>query len=241
MYLVSELYKTVQGEGMNAGRTAVFVRLAGCNLWNGRADDRDRPACAAWCDVVPLEHETPGAAGHTSFAARNGPGGGRYTAAELAQRIVDAWHGSGQPFVVFSGGEPTLQLKDDLFNVLTGMSVAVETNGTTVSPLPAEWHVTVSPKGDYGITRTSGSELKLVVPQFERGAQPAVFEDMAREATIAFDAYYLQPKEPPRTFDEMDMWHAQQWQRNVDLASRYVQDHPFWRLSMQTHKYAQLP
>lgn len=231
------MYKTVQGEATNTGRVAVFVRLRGCNLWNGRNDKRDRPACAAWCDVVPLEEQVPGEAGRTSFARTDGPNGGTMTPTGLRRRIAELWDAPGRPFVVLTGGEPTMQLMDpEVFTALADCDVAVETNGTMAVQLPASWFVTVSPKGAYEVARLFGDELKLVYPQLEPEAQPEVWEDLARVGVAQFDRYYLQPMEPLP-----GLTHDAVWYENTERTLEHVAAHPFWRVSVQTHKLLNLP
>jgi len=233
---VAEVYTTVQGEGLNAGRRAVFVRFAGCNLWNGKESGRTRPACAAFCDVVPLEDQQDGVAGQTSFASRLGPHGGTHRPQDLADIIREEW-GRGRPFVVLTGGEPTLQFSPLLYDALGDMDVAVETNGTTDVEVPPTWHTTVSPKGAYPLLRTFGTELKLLLGQVEPEAQPGVFEAAAKAKEVMFEAYWLQPIEPlPQTPHHDEVWHAA-----MLTAAAYVKDNPFWRLSLQTHKWLALP
>jgi 7-carboxy-7-deazaguanine synthase len=152
-YAVKEIFYTLQGEGAQAGRPAVFCRFAGCNLWSGREADRDAALCR-FCD--------------TDFVGTDGSGGGRFAGADtLAQAVERAWPGGGRPFVVCTGGEPLLQLDDALVAALhaRGFEVAIETNGT-IAPAPAglDW-ICVSPKAGTPLRLTKGDELKLVVPQ----------------------------------------------------------------------------
>lgn len=224
-YAVKEMFKTIQGEGINAGRAAVFVRFAGCNLWNGRESGRGAPACAQWCD--------------TDFVGTDGEGGGRFGSVfDLRDAILRTWDSKEHPFVVFTGGEPTLQLDKSLVNMLTadGLDCAVETNGTTDSWLPPWWSVCVSPKGNNPLVRTQGAELKLIFGQPEEGAQPYVFETMASVGALTFKRYYLQPMEPLPGGD-----HDTTWKEAMAETAAYVQEHPFWRLSLQTHKWIGLP
>lgn len=224
-YAVKEAFLTLQGEGTHTGRPAVFVRFAGCNLWSGKESGRDRPACAQWCD--------------TEFVGTDGENGGRYDADGLTSVIDRLWPGHhDRPFVVMTGGEPTLQVDDALRVSLWEIDaeVAIETNGTTDTDLSWVDHVCVSPKGDTTVTRTQGHDLKLIFGQPERGADPDVWEAKARAEEIAFERYYLQPMEPlpgPR--------HDFTWETNVDHTIQFVQSHPFWRLSLQTHKMTGLP
>ena len=176
-YAVKELFLTLQGEGGQAGRAAVFCRFAGCNLWSGREEDRASAACT-FCD--------------TDFVGLDGPGGGRYRDAEaLAAAAADLWRGGvGDRLVVCTGGEPFLQLDEALvaaFHAL-GFAVAVETNGTLPAPSGLDW-ICVSPKGAQPVVQTAGHELKLVFPQPD--APPERFEP------LAFDRFLLQPMDGP--------------------------------------------
>jgi 7-carboxy-7-deazaguanine synthase (Cx14CxxC type) len=175
-YAVKELFYTLQGEGMQAGRPAVFLRFAGCNLWSGREEDRAGAVCT-FCD--------------TDFVGVDGPGGGRFdTADALADAVAARWPGGGAPYVVCTGGEPLLQLDDALIDALhtRGFTVAVETNGTIAAPAGVDW-ICVSPKADAPLAQTRGDELKLVFPQ--AGVDPARFE------ALAFSAFLLQPMDGP--------------------------------------------
>src|SRR5918998_6557939 len=177
-YIVKEIFYTLQGEGANTGRPAVFCRFAGCNLWTGREQDREHAVCQ-FCD--------------TDFVGTDGSGGGRFGSAEaLASAVADTWpaDGSGKRFVVCTGGEPLLQLDADLINALHQRSfeVAVETNGTQPPPEGIDW-LCVSPKAGARLVVRSGNELKLVFPQ--SGAVPAEFED------LAFEHFFLQPMDGP--------------------------------------------
>lgn len=171
-YTVKEIFYTLQGEGAQSGRAAVFCRFSGCNLWSGREEDRSRAVCQ-FCD--------------TDFVG-TGPDGGKFSsAAELADAIDRAWvGGSGRKYVVCTGGEPLLQLDEALIEALhqRGFEVAVETNGTRPAPASLDW-VCVSPKAGAPFVQTRGNELKLVYPQ----------EDAAPEkfAQLDFDHYFLQP------------------------------------------------
>lgn len=164
-YAVKEIFYTLQGEGRNAGRAAVFCRFAGCNLWSGREADRATAACR-FCD--------------TDFVGMDGPGGGRFTTPEaLAEAIAAAWPqgAGGTPFVVLTGGEPLLQVDAGLTAALhaEGFEIAVETNGTLPVPEGIDW-VCVSPKAGNALVLTQGDELKLVYPQ--AGAEPALYEGL---------------------------------------------------------------
>jgi 7-carboxy-7-deazaguanine synthase len=176
-YAVKEIYLTLQGEGGQAGRAAVFCRFAGCNLWSGREQDRSQAVCN-FCD--------------TDFVGLDGPGGGRFeTPARLAEAIAACWGGEPRDrLVVCTGGEPLLQLDAPLIEALhaRGFSIAVETNGTIAAPAGLDW-VCVSPKADAALAQTSGQELKLVYPQ--PGVDPTRFE------ALAFERFSLQPLDGP--------------------------------------------
>ncbi|MCC6730233.1 MAG: 7-carboxy-7-deazaguanine synthase [Chthonomonadales bacterium] len=209
MYAVKECFYTLQGEGAHAGRAAVFCRFAGCNLWSGREEDRARAVC--WfCD--------------TGFLGTDGEGGGRFAeAAALAEHIAARWPaGRGDPFVVFTGGEPLLQLDAPLTAACRerGFTVAVETNGTQPVPDGVDW-LCVSPKAGAPLRVTAGDELKLVYPQ--AGGEPE------RYSGLAFGRFYLQPMDGPER------------ERNTRLALAYCLAHPHWRLSLQTHKLLGIP
>lgn len=210
-YAVKELYLTLQGEGAQAGRAAVFLRFAGCNLWSGREEDRAGAVCR-FCD--------------TDFVGVNGPGGGRFESADaLAGAVAAAWTGAGgAPYVVCTGGEPLLQLDDALIAALhaRGFSVGVETNGTIAAPAGLDW-ICVSPKAAAPLRQTTGDELKLVFPQAEAAAQPERFEG------LAFRHFLLQPMDGPQA------------RENTAAAIAYCLAHPRWRLSVQTHKTLGIP
>lgn len=150
-YAVKEIFLTLQGEGMQAGRRAVFLRFAGCNLWSGREGDRATAQCT-FCD--------------TDFVGRDGENGGRYDAAALAARVSQLWGDAERPLVVVTGGEPLLQLDRPLIDALhdRGFEIAVETNGTIAAPAGIDW-LCVSPKACTEVVQRSGDELKLVWPQ----------------------------------------------------------------------------
>ena len=212
-YAVKEIYYTLQGEGANVGRPAVFLRFAGCNLWSGRVEDRGKGAggCSAWCD--------------TDFVGTDGPNGGKFDApAAVAVAVAHLWPAlvGGRPLVVCTGGEPLLQLDAPLVEALhaVGFEVAVETNGTRPAPPGLDW-VCVSPKFGGELVLTAGDELKLVYPQ--AGLEPGRFEG------LAFRHFLLQPLDGPEQA------------RNVRLAVEYCLAHPRWRLSLQTHKLLRIP
>jgi 7-carboxy-7-deazaguanine synthase (Cx14CxxC type) len=175
-YAVKEMFYTLQGEGMQAGRPSVFLRFAGCNLWTGREEDRADAVCT-FCD--------------TDFVGMDGEGGGRFATAEaLADAVASFWPGGGAPYVVCTGGEPLLQIDDALIAALhaRGFEIAVETNGTIAAPAGIDW-ICVSPKADAPLAQLHGDELKLVYPQ--PLAQPERF------ATLAFTHFLLQPMDSP--------------------------------------------
>jgi 7-carboxy-7-deazaguanine synthase len=175
-YAVKECFYTLQGEGAQAGRAAVFLRFAGCNLWSGLERDRAQAVCR-FCD--------------TDFIGVDGDGGGKFTTPEaVADHVAARWPGGGRPFVVCTGGEPLLQLDETLIAALhaRGFEVAVETNGTIDAPASLDW-ICVSPKSVAALKQVRGSELKLVYPQAD--AVPEQF------AGMAFDNFFLQPMDGP--------------------------------------------
>ena len=176
-YAVKEIFLTLQGEGGQAGRPAVFCRFAGCNLWSGREPDRATAVCT-FCD--------------TDFVGMDGPGGGRFADAEaLAAAVESAWRGGAENrLVVLTGGEPLLQVDGVLVSALhaRGFAIALETNGTLAAPAGIDW-ICVSPKADAPVVQTTGQELKLVYPQ--PGVDPARFEG------LDFERFLLQPMDGP--------------------------------------------
>jgi 7-carboxy-7-deazaguanine synthase len=221
-YTVKEIFYTLQGEGAQTGRAAVFCRFSGCNLWSGREEDRSRAVCQ-FCD--------------TDFVG-TGPDGGRFTSAqELATAIDRCWMGGvshtnseegaetladSQPaasrkYVVCTGGEPLLQVDESLISELhrRDFEVAVETNGTRPAPRSLDW-ICVSPKAGAPLVQTTGNELKLVYPQ--DNAPPEKFEH------LDFRHFFLQPMDGTETA------------ANTERAIEYCLRHPRWRLSIQTHK-----
>jgi 7-carboxy-7-deazaguanine synthase len=215
-YAVKEIFYTLQGEGAQAGRAAVFCRFAGCNLWSGREADRLTAICK-FCD--------------TEFVGVDGVGGGRFEYAEaLAAAVAEKWPSNptlvnvarAKRFVVCTGGEPLLQLDSSLIEALHAhaFEIAVETNGTVAAPAGLDW-ICVSPKAGAAMVQRSGDELKLVYPQ--AGAVPAEFEG------LGFRHLFLQPMDGPSRAT------------NTELALKYCLDHPQWRLSLQTHKILGIP
>ena len=220
-YSVKEIYYTLQGEGAQTGRAAVFCRFAGCNLWSGKEEDRESAVCK-FCD--------------TEFVGTDGPGGGKFVSAQdLARAVARCWpltsadmpeaEGSSNGdsrLVVCTGGEPLLQVDQTLVGAFhgEGFEVAVETNGTQPAPAGLDW-ICVSPKADARLVMTHGNELKLVYPQAD--ALPQAFEH------LAFDNFFLQPMDGPKLAE------------NTRLAIEYCKQHPRWRLSLQTHKLLGIP
>ena len=213
-YSVKEIFMTVQGEGAQAGRPAVFLRFAGCNLWSGLERDRASAVCQ-FCD--------------TDFIGTDGENGGKYrTPEELAALVASIWKANattaGKPYVVCTGGEPLLQLDPPLIAALhsAGFEIAVETNGTVAAPAGLDW-ICVSPKANAALVLKKGNELKLVYPQNEPEAQPERFTE------LDFQHFFLQPKDNSEAA------------RNVQAAAEYCLKNPQWRLSLQTHKLTGLP
>ena len=213
-YAVKEIFYTLQGEGGQAGRAAVFCRFAGCNLWSGREEDRAQAVCR-FCD--------------TEFVGTNGTGGGKFaTAQALAEAVRSHWPAQigasvqGRPLVVCTGGEPLLQLDSPLIDALhaQGFEIAVETNGTQPIPPGLDW-VCVSPKAGSELVAKAGDELKLVFPQ--PGAMPGQFEH------LAFRHFFLQPMDGPLR------------EQHTQAAVAHCMAHPKWRLSLQTHKLLGIP
>ena len=212
-YSVKEIYLTLQGEGVQSGRPAVFLRFSGCNLWNGHEAGRALGVgqCSLWCD--------------TNFVGTDGHLGGRFnSAADLAAAVRGEWPAdtSEGALVVCTGGEPLLQLDDVLTEALRnqGFEIAVETNGTMMPPEGIDW-LCVSPKAGSHLVIRSGDELKLVFPQ--AGAEPHQYE------ALDFRHFLLQPLD-----DEARIAHTRS-------ALDYCRAHPRWRLSLQMHKYLGIP
>jgi len=207
-YAIKEIFYTLQGEGANSGRPAVFCRFAGCNLWSGREQDRGTALCR-FCD--------------TDFVGTDGTGGGSFTtASDLARAVRGAWPGptspDRRPLIVLTGGEPALQLDEPAVDALhgEGFEIAVETNGTRPLPPGLDW-TCVSPKAGTELVVRAGSELKLVYPQ--GGLDPAEFR------RLEFKHFFLSPMDSARR-DEA-----------TRAALEYCLQNPPWRLSVQAHKF----
>jgi 7-carboxy-7-deazaguanine synthase (Cx14CxxC type) len=208
-YTVKEIFKTLQGEGAQAGRAAVFCRFAGCNLWSGREEDRADAVCR-FCD--------------TDFVGIDGEGGGKFPdAMALARAVAGAWgENPDNRYVVFTGGEPLLQLDAALLDAVhaQGFEVAVETNGTLAPPPGIDW-ICVSPKAEAELALRQGDELKLVFPQ--AGSDPDALE------RLHFDHFWVQPMDGPALAE------------NTRAAVAFCLERPIWRLSLQTHKFIGIP
>ena len=209
-YSVKEIFYTLQGEGNHAGRPAVFCRFSGCNLWSGREEDRASAVCQ-FCD--------------TDFVGIDGEGGGKFkTAQELAQAINTLWPLSypDSKYVVFTGGEPLLQLDTELIAAMhaVGFEIAIETNGTLPVPAGVDW-VCVSPKMGSELVVRQGNEIKVVIPQ--------IGQDMTTYANLDFEHYFVQAMDGPFRDD------------NLRRAIDFCKQHPQWKLSLQTHKLLQIP
>ena len=210
-YAVKELFYTLQGEGANAGRPAVFCRFAGCNLWSGREQDRANAVCS-FCD--------------TDFVGTDGVNGGKFATPDTLVIAALGQLPGGVPsqgmLLVCTGGEPLLQVDAALIDALhaAGFEIAVETNGTIEAPAGIDW-ICVSPKADAPLKQTSGHELKLVFPQ--DSARPERFE------ALGFEHFFLQPMDGPSR------------EANTVAATAYCLAHPRWRLSLQTHKMIGIP
>jgi 7-carboxy-7-deazaguanine synthase len=210
-YAVKEIFLTLQGEGVHAGRRAVFLRFAGCNLWTGREEDRATAVCQ-FCD--------------TDFVGMDGTNGGRYEADALAARVAALWgEGGDHRYVVMTGGEPMLQGDDAVVDALHGQGfmIAIESNGTIATHSGIDW-VCISPKAGSAVVQRSGDELKLVWPQ--RGS------DTEAMATWSFQNFLIQP---------MDSGDESLNLANVKAATAFVNANPKWRLSLQNHKILGLP
>lgn len=209
-YKVKEIFFSLAGEGIQAGRATVFVRFSGCNLWSGREEDRAQAKCQ-FCD--------------TDFNEMNGLNGGRYSLSLLMNVIDNMWgdRTGRKPYVVFTGGEPSLQLDAPLLRACqdSGFETGIETNGTRDLAEGIDW-VCVSPKGHEPLKVNSGHELKLVYPQLGVEMDPQVFTE------LDFEHFFIQPLWTPK---------KEHWSQAID----YCLEHPKWRLSLQSHKVLGLP
>jgi 7-carboxy-7-deazaguanine synthase (Cx14CxxC type) len=210
MYSVKEIFYTLQGEGAQAGRPAVFCRFAGCNLWSGREEDRANAVCQ-FCD--------------TDFVGTDGEGGGKFRNSDhLAETINALWPGTyaASKYVVFTGGEPLLQLDAALIDSMhaKGFEIAIETNGTLPVPAGVDW-VCVSPKMGSQLVVRKGNELKVVIPQLG--------QDLQAYEGLDFANFFVQPMDGPVA------------ERNTKIAIETCKRNPKWKLSLQTHKYLQIP
>ena len=209
-YAVKEIFLTLQGEGMQAGRRAVFLRFSGCNLWTGRESDRASAVCQ-FCD--------------TDFVGTDGEGGGKFASAEALAGAIDSLWPPGYPaskYVVFTGGEPLLQLDAPLIDAMhaAGFTIAIETNGTLPVPAGVDW-ICVSPKMGATLVVKQGSEIKVVIPQAN--------QDLAAYEGLAFAHFFVQPMDGPLA------------EFNTRLAIETCKRNPKWKLSLQTHKLLQIP
>jgi 7-carboxy-7-deazaguanine synthase len=209
-YSIKEVFYTLQGEGAQAGRPAVFCRFSGCNLWSGRESDRATSICR-FCD--------------TDFVGTDGVLGAKYRSADALADTIDAQWPAGyaaSKYVVFTGGEPLLQLDAALIDAMRarGFEIAIETNGTLPVPAGVDW-ICVSPKVGSTLVVERGSELKVVIPQ--------IGQTLADYDGLAFEHFFLQPMDGPRA------------QENTHLAIETCKANPRWKLSLQTHKYLQIP
>lgn len=204
-YSIKEIFITIQGEGYNSGRKATFCRFSGCNLWNGKSESKKLAKCN-FCD--------------TDFVGTNGQNGGKYDLESLVKRIEKLNKNSfkNKKLIVFTGGEPLLQLNKSLIDSLKkkNYEIAVETNGTVEAPEGIDW-LCVSPKINTKTILNSGNEIKVVYPQ--KGLKLNNFEK------LKFDHYYLQP-----LFDS-------NYQANLKKTLKAIMLNPKWKLSLQTHKY----
>lgn len=207
-YSVKEIFFTLQGEGYHSGRPAVFCRFTGCNLWTGREKDRKNAICN-FCD--------------TDFVGTDGENGGVYTAEKLTEKILSLWpeESKREVFVVFTGGEPALQIDHNLLSELKKAKcyLAVETNGTKDLPNGLDW-VCVSPKPNTDIRQVTGNEIKIV---FDCGVNPGDF------AHFDFEHFYISPKD------------CSDYKEMLQRSIKYCLENPLWKLSLQTHKIMDIP
>ncbi len=209
MYTIKEIYYTLQGEGFHTGRPAVFIRFSGCNLWSGLEKDRKEAICY-WCD--------------TDFVGTNGINGGKYSAIKIKDIVTKLWpiNETAKPYVILTGGEPLLQVNENLINKLhdAGFEIGLETNGTIIPPNGIDW-ICVSPKANSKLKLDKGNELKVIYPQF--GVNPRIYEN------LEFDYFYIQP------MDGKDQ------ELTIKKSENFIMKYPQWRLSLQTHKILGIP
>ena len=211
MYSIKEAFYSLQGEGAHTGRPAIFCRFTGCNLWSGKEKHRSTSQCQ-FCD--------------TDFIGNDGQNGGRFeTAEDLVKHLDRLWpEGAGNKYVIFTGGEPALQLDDELIKAAKEChyTIAIETNGTLRLPAGIDW-ICVSPKTAAPLVVTKGQEIKLVYPQSH--LPPANFEN------LDFEHFYLQPMDQSQLPDDFIRVND-----STAETVAYCLAHPKWRLSLQTHK-----
>ena len=208
MYTIKEIYFTQQGEGYHTGRPAVFLRFTGCNLWTGFKIDRESAICH-WCD--------------TDFVGMDGPYGGKYSAAQIADTVQRMWpENEKKPYLVCTGGEPLLQMDDEFISTVhrSDFEIGIETNGTKIPPEGIDW-ICVSPKANAEFILKKGHELKIVFPQ--SGMNPRQYQD------LDFDHFFIQPMDGPNQGE------------NIEKSKEFVVKNPKWKLSLQTHKILGIP
>ena len=209
MYKIKEIYYTLQGEGFYTGRPSVFIRFSGCNLWNGQEKNRKEAICY-WCD--------------TDFIGTNGINGGNYSSIEIKEIILNLWPRNQpfKPYVVCTGGEPLLQIDDELIQKIhdAGFEIGLETNGTITPPRGIDW-ICVSPKANTTLNLKKGNELKIVYPQC--GLNPKIYEK------LEFEHFFIQPMDG----EESDL--------TIKKSRDFILKHPQWKLSLQTHKIMGIP
>ncbi len=208
MYTIKEIYFTQQGEGYHTGRPAVFLRFTGCNLWTGFEIDRESAICY-WCD--------------TDFVGMEGPYGGKYSAAQIADTVQRMWpENEKKPYLVCTGGEPLLQMDDEFISTVhrSDFEIGIETNGTKIPPEGIDW-ICVSPKANAEFILKKGHELKIVFPQ--SGINPRQYQD------LDFDHFFIQPMDGPNQGE------------NIEKSKEFVVKNPKWKLSLQTHKILGIP
>ena len=208
MYTIKEIYFTQQGEGYHTGRPAVFLRFTGCNLWTGFEIDRESAICY-WCD--------------TDFVGMDGPYGGKYSAAQIADTVQRMWpENEKKPYLVCTGGEPLLQMDDEFISTVhrSDFEIGIETNGTKIPPEGIDW-ICVSPKANAEFILKKGHELKIVFPQ--SGINPRQYQD------LDFDHFFIQPMDGPNQGE------------NIEKSKEFVVKNPKWKLSLQTHKTLGIP